>query len=190
MQNNEIAGYGPTAKMLHWLAALCIVLAWLLGTFIDDFPKSAAAAALFTHMSLGLTVLALVFVRLGWRFGHPPPELLPSAFSPWAERAAILVHWLLYALMLALPITGIVLQFTRGQPVPLFGLAEIASPWARDRALSRSVHEIHELLADSLLIVATLHALAAIAHHYVLKDGTLRRMMLVRHQGAAPGQHP
>jgi len=172
-----VIGYGAAAKALHWLAALCVIMAWLIGTFIDDFPKSLGGAAIFTHMSLGLTVLALLFVRLGWRLGNPPPPFAASVFSPWSERAATLVHWLLYALMLALPVSGIVLQFARGQAVPLFGLFEIASPWARDRALSRSVLEVHGLLADSLLILAGLHALAALAHHYVLKDDTLLRML-------------
>jgi cytochrome b561 len=174
---DDAIGYGATAKALHWLAALCVIMAWLIGTFIDDFPKSLGGAAIFTHMSLGLTVLALLFVRLGWRLANPPPPFAASVFSPWSERAATLVHWLLYALMLALPVSGIVLQFARGQAVPLFGLFEIASPWARDRALSRSILEIHELLADSLLILAGLHALAALAHHYVLKDDTLMRML-------------
>lgn len=174
---DDVIGYGAAAKALHWLAALCVIMAWLIGTFIDDFPKSLGGAAIFTHMSLGLTVLALLFVRLGWRLGNPPPPFAASVFSPWSERAATLVHWLLYALMLALPVSGIVLQFARGQAVPLFGLFEIASPWARDRALSRSVLEVHGLLADSLLILAGLHALAALAHHYVLKDDTLLRML-------------
>jgi cytochrome b561 len=182
--NNEGVGYSATAKVLHWLAALCVALAWPLGTFIDDFSKGIQPAAIFSHISLGLTVLALALVRLGWRIGHPPPEFLPSGFGPWAERAAILVQWLLYALMLVLPISGIVLQFTRDQPMPLFGLGEIVSPWARDRALSRSVHEVHELLADSLLTLATLHALAALIHHYILGDMTLRRMMPVLYRGA------
>jgi cytochrome b561 len=173
----ETGGYGTTAKVLHWVAALCVVAAWLLGHFIDDFPKAIAPGALFSHMSLGLTILALLIVRIGWRIGHPPPPLLSSAFSPWTQWAATLVHWLLCALMLALPVSGIVMQFARGRALPIFGLFQIASPWARDRALQSSVHELHALLANSLLILAALHAVAALFHHYVLKDATLLRML-------------
>jgi cytochrome b561 len=80
-------------------------------------------------------------------------------------------------LLLMVPLVGIGLRFTRGQSVPLFGLYEIASPWVRDRALAASVKNVHALLANALLILASLHALAALAHHYVLKDDTLRRML-------------
>jgi cytochrome b561 len=168
--------YGGLAKTFHWLAALCIVAAWPLGTFIDDLPKAWEPKVIFSHMTLGLTVLALLLLRVGWRFARPVPALI-SSLGPRVELLARLMQWVLYALMLALPITGIVLQFTRGQSVPLFGLAEIASPWARDRAFSRSVHEVHELIADALLILAGLHAAAALLHHYVLKDRTLLRML-------------
>jgi len=179
---NDANSYGSIAKTLHWLAALCVILAWPLGTFIDDLPKRAEPAILFTHMSLGLTLLAIVLVRLGWRLGNRPPEPVPTPLGPWSHYLATSAHWALYWLMFAVPLAGIILEFGRGQPVPVFGLFEIASPWARDRAFARSVKEVHELLADTLLIVAALHACAALAHHYVLKDTTLLRM-LPRRQG-------
>ena len=172
----DIPDYGGLAKAFHWLGVLCIVVAWLLGTFIDDFPKAWEPTAIFSHMTLGLTVLALVVLRVGWRFARPVPALI-SSLGRRVELLARVMQWVLYFLMLVLPITGIVLQFARGQSVPLFGLAEIASPWARDRAFSSSVHEVHELIADALLILASLHAAAALLHHYVLKDRTLLRML-------------
>lgn len=180
---NDAEGYGSIAKALHWTAALCIVLAWGLGTFGDDFAKALRPRALFVHMSLGLTVLALLFLRLGWRFVNPRPPVIETIFGPWSDRLASLVHWLLYALMIAVPIAGIVLEFARGQALPFFGLFEIASPWARDRAFAQSAKGVHELLADSLLILASLHAAAALVHHYVLKDATLLRMLPSRRPG-------
>lgn len=170
------ADYDSLARLLHWLGALCVALAWLLGTVGEDLPKSAEAKALFVHISLGLAILALLVLRLGWRIARP---VLPLATSlgVHAERAAVAMQWLLYALMLAVPLTGIVLQFARGQGLPLFGLAEIASPWPRNRALARSVKEMHELVANALMILALLHAGAALFHHYVLKDATLTRIL-------------
>ena len=79
--------------------------------------------------------------------------------------------------MLAVPVTGIVLEFARGQALPLFGVAEIASPWVRDRAFASSVKGVHELIADALLVLAALHAAAALFHHFILKDRTLLRML-------------
>ena len=107
----------------------------------------------------------------------PPPPPLATPFDPWVGIAALSVHVLIYALLLMVPVGGIVLQFARGQSLPLFGLYEIASPWARDRTLAGLVKNVHELLAHALLILASLHALAALVHHYVLKDDTLRRML-------------
>ena len=174
---NDAAGYGSVARAIHWAAAFVVAAAWLLGTFLDDLPKSTERSALFVHMSLGLAILALLLVRLGWRLADPPPAPADTALGPWSDRLATVMQGLLYALLLAGPISGIVLEFARGQPLPVFGLFEIASPWERDRAFARSVKEIHEVLANALLILASLHALAALAHHYVLKDATLLRML-------------
>jgi cytochrome b561 len=80
-------------------------------------------------------------------------------------------------LLIAVPAVGIAAQFARGRPVPLFGLGEIPSPWAVDRAFARLVTEVHELLANTLLAVACLHAAAALAHHWLFRDRTLTRML-------------
>jgi len=174
--NDNANDYGVLAKLLHWVGALCVVVAWLLGTFIDDLPKSAEAKVLFVHMSLGLTVVALLILRLGWRFARPVPTLA-TKLGRWADFVAVAMQWLLLALMIAVPVSGIVLEFARGQSLPLFGLAEIASPWPRDRAFARSVKEVHETVANVLLVFATFHAAAALFHHFVLKDSVLTRML-------------
>jgi cytochrome b561 len=173
---SEANDYGTLVRTLHWLGALCVVGAWLIGTFIDDLPKSLGPRAMFVHMSFGLTILALLLLRVGWRFARPVPALA-TRLGPSLEFAARAMQWVLYALMLAVPIAGIVLEFARGQPLPLFGIAEIASPWVRDRAFSRTVMGVHGWAADALLLLATLHAAAALFHHFVLKDRTLLRML-------------
>lgn len=175
---NDAQGYGSIAKLLHWTAAACVLAAWLIGVIGDDpFPKPWKGAILFTHISFGLVVLALLFGRLGWRVASPAPAAIATRFDPWMAVAALAARVLLYALLLLVPLTGIVLQFARGQAVPLFGLYEIASPWVRDRAFARSVKEVHEIFAHALLILAVLHAGAALAHHHVLNDDTLGRML-------------
>ncbi|MFX5784935.1 cytochrome b/b6 domain-containing protein, partial [Acinetobacter baumannii] len=90
-------------------------------------------------MIAGLAILAVLAARLSWRMVDPPPPPAPTRLGLWAERAAQLTHCALYLLLIAVPIVGIVLQFARGRPVPLFGLAEIPSPWVADRAFSRNV---------------------------------------------------
>jgi cytochrome b561 len=170
--------YGAVAMSLHWLVVILVIAAWLLGEFGDVLPKgSARATGLVVHMSLGLTILLAVIARVAWRRQNPPPPTQPTALSPWSDHAATLVHWLLYLLMFVVPIAGISVQFTRGHAVPLYGLVEIASPFAADQTLSRTVLGIHQFLADGLVILAAFHAAAAFIHHWFFKDHTLRRML-------------
>lgn len=170
--------YGAIVQFLHWTTAVLVVLAWLLGTFDDVFPKGAARnASLFVHMSAGLAVLTVVAVRLLWRFVDVPLPPEVTRFGAWLDRAGRYAHWALYAILIAVPVTGILVQFARGQPVPLFGFGEIASPWAADRAFARLVKEPHEFLSNLLMLLAGVHAAAALAHHWLLRDRTLKRML-------------
>lgn len=175
---NDATGYGSVARLLHWLAALCVLAAWGLGIGLDAVPKRFEPRTLWLHETVGLALLALVLVRLGWRIGgNPPPPALPGPLARWSRPVVHGLHWLFYVLMIAVPVIGIVLTFARGQSLPLFGLAEIASPWPRDRALARSIKGVHELTAHLTILLATIHAAAALVHHYLLRDDTLRRML-------------
>jgi cytochrome b561 len=175
---NSAEGYGAVSQMMHWFTVALVILAWLLGEFDDVFPKGPArAAGLFVHISAGLSVIGILVLRLLWRLADPPPPTEKTILGEWLDRAGRLVHYVLYALLVAVPISGIVLQFARGDSLPLFGLAEIVSPWTRDRAFARSVKEIHEVTANALVILAAFHAAAALVHHWVLRDRTLLRML-------------
>jgi cytochrome b561 len=175
---NSADRYGAVVQGSHWLAVLLIVFAWLLGQFMDDIPQGPArAAGHWLHNSAGMLVIVLLAVRLAWRQIDPSPALEKSAFGPLADRAGQLVHVALYLLMLAIPVAGIVLVFARGRALDVFGLVQIASPWTRDPDFAKSVKEVHEWLADALMLLAFAHAAAALAHHWVLHDSTLRRML-------------
>jgi cytochrome b561 len=170
--------YGAVVQVLHWATALFVIVAWLLGTFGDDLPKGVARdAGLFVHVSAGLAVLMMVAARILWRLFDvtPPPEQTP--LGPWLERAGRLAQLAMYALLIAVLAAGIVSLFARGQPLPLFGFGSIASPWPADRAFAHSVTEVHEFFANALLAVVAIHALAALAHHWLLRDRTLKRML-------------
>jgi cytochrome b561 len=175
---NSPERYGAIPKSLHWLTVALVILAWALGTWGDALPRGAArSAGLFVHNSAGLGILLLLALRLAWRAVDPPPPPEKMPWAGWAEIAGQVVHYALYALLAATPIIGILLQFARGDALPLFGIAEIASPWTRDRAFAGSVKEVHETLANLLLILAALHALAALLHHWLWRDRTLARML-------------
>ena len=179
---NPIDRYGLTPRFLHWLTVILVILAWTLGIFGDDLPKGPAReTGLFVHISAGLLILIALIMRLAWRAVEPPPPPEPNEFGRWfgtfADPAARLAHYTLYALLIAVPIAGIVAQFARGNALPLFWITEIPSPWIRDRAIAHNLTEIHEILAHALMIVASFHAAAALIHHFVFGDRTLIRML-------------
>ena len=175
---NSADGYGVIAQTLHWLTVVLVAIAWMLGTFDDVLPKGAArAVGLFVHISAGVTILVALVARVLWRMTDPPPQPAPTMLGVWGDNAGRLAHYALYALLVAVPIAGIVVQFARGDALPLFGLAEIPSPWIADRTYARSVKEVHEVLAHALVILAAFHAAAALVHHWVFRDRTLVRML-------------
>jgi len=175
---NSADGYGAIAQSLHWLTVVLVAIAWTLGTFDDVLPKGAArAVGLFVHISAGVAILGALVARVLWRMADPPPQPAPTMLGIWGANAGRLAHYALYALLVAVPIAGIVLQFARGNALPLFGLAEIPSPWIADRTYARSAKEVHEVLANALAILAAFHAAAALVHHWVFRDRTLVRML-------------
>lgn len=175
---NSSNSYGAVPQVMHWLTVLLVAVAWTLGLFGDEFPKGAPrSAGLFVHISAGLTVIALLVVRLAWNLANPPPDGEPTGLGVWVDRLGRMAHYLLYGLLMAVPIAGIVLQFARGDALSIFGITDIASPWITDRAFARSVKEVHEALAHTLMIVAGFHAAAALFHHWVLRDRTLAKML-------------
>jgi len=175
---NSSKGYGAVPQAVHWVTVILVAVAWTLGLFGDDLPKGAPRdAGLFVHISAGLAVIALLVVRVAWNLVDPPPPAGPTTLGAWSVHLGKVTHYLLYVLLTAVPVAGVVLQFARGDAIPVFGLAEIASPWLKDRAFSDNVEEVHEVLAHTLMVVAGLHAAAALIHHWVLRDGTLGRML-------------
>ena len=175
---NSRDSYGAIAQFLHWLTVILVAIAWTLGTFDDVLPKGPArAVGLLVHISAGVAILVALAARLMWRMVDRPPQLELTTLGVWVDTAGRLAHYALYALLVAVPIAGIVLQFARGNALPLFGLAEIPSPWVADRTYARSVKEVHEVLANALVVLAALHAAAALVHHWVFRDRTLVRML-------------
>jgi cytochrome b561 len=165
-------------QLIHWFTALAVIVGWLLGQFGDDLPKGEPRDfGLLTHMVLGQCVIALLLVRLMWRIVNPvpPPEATP--LGRFLELAAKASHFTLYTLLLLVPCLGIIVQLTRGHDLPIFGLWDFASPWPADRAVARTALTVHQYLANALLILAGVHAGAALVHHWVWRDRTLVRML-------------
>lgn len=172
--------FGTPSRLLHWIAALAITAAWIVGTIMGDLPRGPSrAAGIDLHFALGTLVLTLTALRLLWRLFNPHPGALPGT-PPWQERAARLAHLGLYLLMFAVPFSGLMAAWFGGKAVNLLWLTTLGSPWARDRAWEKAAEEVHEVLANGLLILVAAHVAAALWHQFVQRDGTLRRILPLR----------
>lgn len=170
--------YAPIQKSLHWVIFLLVVGLYGMTYAEDLFPRGdpGRATLWFLHISFGLLLLGLVVARVAARVAFGAPAL-PRATSGLERGLAHAAHFVLYALLFAIPIVGVVLTWMRGGSLDFFGLFTIPAPFAPDRETARSVKEVHELLANAIIVVMALHALAALWHHYVRRDDVLRRML-------------
>ena len=149
---NSVERYGAIPKTIHWLTVVLVVVGWLLGQFGDDLPHELHAVGLTMHIAIGTMIFTLLLARVAWRFIDPPPPPEQTALGGIGEIGAKVLHFALYALLVAIPIMGTIVQFARGHALPIFGLWEIASPWARDRAFANAMLGIHELMANALVV--------------------------------------
>jgi cytochrome b561 len=172
---NTAAHYGTVVQVLHWTIFALITAQFVSAQLVDLFPRGSAgrATVIDVHESVGLAVLALVLVRLAWRSVNPA---LPVHGPVWQQRAARATHGGLYLLMLAVPIAGYVLAAGRGHDLALFGVA-LPTLLGADRGLARAARQVHEVLAWTMLALVAAHAAAAVWHHVVARDTTLRRML-------------
>ncbi len=172
--------YPITLIALHWLIALLIVAAFALGTIMTDMRISPTKLQYYSyHKWLGVTVLGLVAVRLLARLVSAAPGY-PETMGIWQKNAANATHILLYVLMFAVPLSGYFYTSAAGYPVVYLGLFELPTFIAPDPDLKHTLKELHELLTNVMLGVVILHVLAALKHHFVDKDGILRRMMPIK----------
>lgn len=173
--------YDPVAVFLHWFIALSIIVMIPLGLFMDDLPISIRFDAYAFHKSLGLVVLTLSLFRLIWRFMNPPPAL-PASMKPWEKLAANTVHWVLYFLMFAMPLTGwLMVSATKKYPTVFFWSFEvpfIPMPGGIDAKETHEMFEnLHLYLAYGAIALVLGHVGAALKHHFIVKDGVLYHML-------------
>ena len=177
--------YTAVAIVLHWLVGLAIL--FMLGLGLAMTQLTLNPATLFgmyqLHKSVGITVLALVALRIAWRLGHPPP-LLPAGLPRIERRAAHATHLALYAFMLAMPLTGwaMVSASVFNIPTVLFGVV----PWPHlpvlpalhdKAAVEAALKTVHALIAFTLIGLIGLHAAAALRHQFAKRDDVLWRML-------------
>lgn len=172
--------YTRVAIALHWTIAVLLVTNLGIGLLMDDLPDGIVPI----HKSIGMLVLLLSLVRLGWRIGHRPPPL-PASVKPWEKGLAHAVHWIFYAFMIFIPLSGWIFTSAspKRHPLTFFGLFGLPYfPVPQEKAISHVWHDRHETVAYLMLALLVLHVGAALKHRFLDRDRTLDRML----PGAGP----
>ena len=170
--------WGGPSMTLHWLIAALILCIGVVGLTMGELPRTPKYFWVYTaHKSLGITVLVLMLLRLGWRVYAGAPAPVPGT-PTWQARAASLTHWLLYALALAMPLSGWLYDSASGlRPFKFFGLFTMPKLVPPDESLRALTHEVHEWGFWLLIALVLLHVGAAFYHHVFQRDATLVRML-------------
>lgn len=164
---------------LHWIIALGFIATFAIGLAAGAFPRAQRAPVMMLHDSIGLAILVLAVWRSIVRLASGFPDYV-GAYSSIEKLMAKAAHWALLAATLAVPLTGLIEPWARGQSVPFFGLFTLPPMLPQDRSLAHFGEELHESLAYIAAAIIVLHVVGALKHHLVDQDGTLRRMLGAR----------
>ena len=168
--------YGSIAQLLHWLIAALILNQFVLARMADGASLVQQLGIMARHKSFGMTVFALAILRLAWRHTNPLPP--PPPGQPRHQQLiARTSHYLMYALLFMLPVTGWSTSSAANFPVSYFGLFTLPDLLAPNESWVEPLRLTHELLFNALAAIVALHTGAALFHHFIVKDGVLKRMI-------------
>ena len=170
--------YGVISAAFHWLSAIIVYGMFALGlwmvtlSYYDGWYHEAPEI----HKSIGILLMITLVIRLAWRFLSKPPRALPG-YSTFTRIAAAAGHALLYLLLFAILISGYLISTADGKPISVFGWFEVPATLSDAGVQADLAGQIHLWLAWGVVIFSVLHALAALKHHFIDKDATLKRML-------------
>ena len=169
--------YTGTAIAMHWLMAVLIFGAFGVGTYMVGLKLSPTKLQLYSwHKWAGVTIFALLWLRLAWRLAHPAPAL-PASVPAWQQRVAHATHVVLYLLMIAVPLSGWLMSSAKGFQTVWFGVLPIPDLLNKDEALGDLLKNVHLFLTYSLAALVLAHVSAALKHHLIERDDVLTRML-------------
>jgi len=174
---NSTQRWGSVAQLLHWSVAALIFALMALGWLAVLSPLSPGKITLFYwHKSLGMLVLALVLVRLGWRAGNPPPDM-PADLPRWEPALARATHVFLYILIILMPVSGWLINSAAGIPFKVFWVMPLPAIAPVSSALEHIFELVHLAVFWALAVVLVGHIGASLRHHFLLHNTILRRML-------------
>jgi len=174
---NTLDDYGSLSKFFHWFIALLIIFMLILGTSFDFIPKGQTKSLLMqVHKATGLTILALMILRLLWRWINPLPQL-PTTTPTWQKLSSRSLHRLLYLILIIMPLTGWMMSTAAGRATNFWWLFKVNVPFiAKSKPLAQGFSTAHEIIAWTIVCLLGLHILAALKHQIIDKDNVLKRM--------------
>ena len=174
--------YTNVAIGLHWLIGLMILVSLSVGLYMVDLKLSPTKLQLYSwHKWAGVTIFMLVLIRCVWRITHAAPPL-PDAMPRWQRIVAESTHYLLYALMIAIPLTGWLMSSAKGFQTVYFGVLPIPDLLDKNKELGETLNVVHRYLNYTMIGIILAHIGAALKHHFIEKDDILRRMLPSRQQ--------
>jgi len=173
---NSTQRYGWVTITIHWLMALLIVAMFALGWWMTglDYYDHWYHSAPQLHKSIGILLLLLLIIRLGWRLANVRPQLLGLW---WEQKIALAVHRLHYLLLLIVMISGYLIPTAEGGGIDVFGWFTVPATFTFDQAQADFIGDIHWWSACSAMALVAAHAAAALKHHFVDRDHTLLRIL-------------
>lgn len=178
MWRNTSQAYGVIAIALHWLVAIVVLGLFALGlwmvglTYYDTWYRTAPSI----HKGVGVLLFLVLSLRLLWRLVNPKPEPEPG-LGPFERRASAVVHGLLYLLLFAVMASGYLISTADGRSIDVFGLFQVPATLIGLPNQADLAGDVHLALAITVIVLASIHALASLKHHFIDRDRTLLRML-------------
>lgn len=176
-----VRSYGTTARVLHWLVAVIVLLMIPAGLIMvqDGLPRPLQDALFLFHKNIGVMLFLIVLVRVWWRIAHPAPAL-PDDIPHWQRRAAGLSHLALYAFLILMPLSGYIRVRAGGFPIEALDAAGIPTLVPESKALATAASQLHEIAGFALIAMLATHLGAALYHALIRRDGVWSRMWPLR----------
>lgn len=175
---NTTSSFGFVAKSFHWVISFLIIAMLVFGYFLENYNDTPIQEIVYnTHKTIGIIILTLVVMRLGWRWFNIQPGY-SSTLPPAYKIIVRLAHYAIYLVIIAMPISGWVMATAAGHVPHFLGWFYFPMPGiSLNEQLAGQAFQVHNTLAIILIVLVSLHVLAALFHHIVLKDNVLKRML-------------
>ena len=177
MLRNSPDHYGIISQSLHWVIVVLVSIQFVVGSIAADLPLGMQRLILLSrHKSIGMTIFILMILRLLWRLANTVPQL-PVIMPGNEQRLAHLTHWLFYILLLCIPVAGWINSSASNLTVSWFGIFNWPDLVDADKHIATIAKGTHKILVWTLLAIISVHTIAALRHHFILKDNVLTRML-------------